>query len=111
MRHQVGHRFHEGLGVSHPPGRLFHAQATVLRVIPAVIGLARVVHQQGQIKLSGVIQLFEQIRVKFPLAPFRLPQPVQLIQANQGMFVRRVNVKKLVLNQTGQLAEFRHIFA
>ena len=41
----------------------------------------------------------------------RPDQGIELVDADQGMFVGRVTMKKLVLHQTGQLPEFRNVAA
>ena len=74
-------------------------------------GLADVVQQQRQVKQAGPFQPLEQRRVMFIRRVLGLPDLVELLEADQRVFVGGVLMVKLVLHQAGELAEFGNVFA
>ena len=76
-----------------------------------VFGFADVVQQQRQVKQAGPLQTLKQGRVMFIGLIFRLPDAVELFQADQGVLVGGVLMIKFMLHETGELAELRDVFA
>src|SRR5438067_426476 len=71
--------------------------------------LSGIVQQECQVKDQWVMQVFEQFPVTDELDILGAGQRVQLIDANQSMFVGGITMEELVLDQAGQLAKFRQI--
>ena len=80
-----------------------------LSVRPGPDGFAGIVQEQGQIKNERILELLEESSIRDQLRILRPGQSIELVDANQRMFVGGVTVEKLVLNQTGQLAEFGNV--
>src|SRR5437868_495643 len=76
---------------------------------PGADSLAGVMQQQRQIKNKRISQLLEKLAILDELRIFRSRQPVELVNADQRMFVRGIAVKKFMLHQTGKLAEFGNV--
>jgi hypothetical protein len=70
-----------------------------------------IMQQQRQVKQVGPGQMLKQRRVGIIGGIFCVPDTVELFEANQGVLVGRVLMVKLVLHETGQLPEFRKVFA
>ena len=82
--------------------------------VPALLvafRFAHVVQQQRQIEQARAFEALKERRVIFVRLGLGLPDPVQLLQANQRVFVGGVLMVKLVLHQAGELAEFGNVFA
>jgi len=62
-----------------------------------VIGLADVVQQQREVKQPGTFETLKQGRVMLIRLVRRLPNPVELFEADQRVFVGGVLMIKLVL--------------
>ena len=71
--------------------------------------LSGIVQQECQVKDQWVMQVFEQFPVTDELDILGAGQRVQLIDANQSMLVGGVTMEILVLNEAGQVTEFRQI--
>ena len=76
-----------------------------------VFRFADVVQQQREVKQAGPFQTLKQGRVMFIRLVLRLPDPVKLFQADQGVLVGGVLVIKFMLHEAGELAEFGDVFA
>src|SRR5208283_4170514 len=76
-----------------------------------VFRFADVVQQQREVKQAGAVETLKQRRVMFVRLVLRLPNPVELFEADQRVFVGGVLMIKLVLHQAGEPAEFRDVFA
>ncbi len=76
-----------------------------------VLGFADVVQQQREVKQAGPVQALKQRRVIFIRRLLRLPDFVELFEADQRVFVGGVLMIKFVLHEAGQLAEFGNVFA
>src|SRR5580692_377333 len=92
-----------------PGGDLLSIERARLRMMACTGGFPGIMQQERQVKHVGILNLQKK---RFICCQFRvlcIDERVQLLNANQGMFVRGVPVKKLVLHQTGQIAEFGQI--
>ena len=76
-----------------------------------VFRLAHVVQQQRQVKQARAFEALKERRVIFVRLVLGLPNAVQLLQADQRVFVGGVLMVKLVLHQAGEPAEFGNVFA
>ena len=85
--------------------------AADLRVLAVAVRLAGVMQQQRQVKDVGPLQALEQLRIMGVGSDLGLPDPVNLLQAHERVFVRGVLVIKLMLHQAGQPAELGNVFA
>src|SRR5476651_935105 len=70
---------------------------------------AGVVQQQGEIEHEWVFEFLEQLSILNQLRIIGRGECVQLIDADQSMFVGGVAMKKLVLHETGELPKLRKI--
>src|SRR4029434_10790279 len=73
---------------------------------PRANGLAAVMEKQRQIKNEWVFELLENPAIGDQLRIIRRRQSIEFVDTYQRMLVRRVTMQKLVLHQTGELAEF-----
>ena len=80
-------------------------------VMAGAEGLAGIVQQQSQVKHEGLFHPAKNLRVLAEGRRLGVPHLVQLLQADQGVFVRRVLVIELVLHQAGQAAELGQEFS
>src|SRR5438309_8566017 len=79
------------------------------RMWPGPDSLAGVMQQQRQIKNKRIWQFLEKLSVLDELGIFGSRQRVELVNADQRMFVRGVAVKKFMLHQTSKLAELGNV--
>jgi len=73
--------------------------------------LADIVQQQRQVKQAGPVQPLEERRIIFIRRLRRLPDFVELFQADQRVLVGRVLMIEFMLHQAGELAELGDVFA
>src|SRR5205814_10202683 len=76
---------------------------------PGSDSLAGVMQQQRQIKDKRIGQLLEKFPIFKQFGIFRVSQCVELVNADQRVFVRGVAVKKFMLHQTSKLAELGNV--
>src|SRR6266576_4909465 len=79
------------------------------RMWPGSDSLAGVMQQQRQIKDKRIGQLLEKFPIFKQFGIFRSRQRVELVNADQRVFIRGVAVKKFMLHQTSKLAELRNV--
>jgi hypothetical protein len=72
-----------------------------LGVASSTTGLADVMEQQGEIKHEGPLDTVKQLGVIAVRRFVRFRDPVEVIDAGKGVFVRGVLVIKLVLHKAG----------
>src|SRR5205823_2824316 len=56
-----------------------------------------------------ILHLFEQFSITEKLLIFGRHQVIELVDADQSVFVRGITMKEFVLNETGELSELRDI--
>src|SRR5436309_1563558 len=78
-------------------------------MIAAVFSFAGVMQQNCQVEQEWPLECMEQRRVSAIRRFLGIPDPIELLETNQRVFVSRVLMVKLMLNQARQLAEFRDI--
>ena len=71
----------------------------------------RIMQQQSEIQGGGSVDFLKHLAVFLIPFPAPFPQAVELFDAYQRVFIHRILVKKLVLHQAGETAEFGHVFA
>ena len=91
--------------LGHPGG---HHRAGFL-VVAAVLGLPRVVHEEGEVECRGVVVFLEEIAVAGEFRVLAGDEVVQLVDADQRVLVGRVAVEKFVLHEAGEASEFREV--
>ncbi len=74
-------------------------------------GFADIVQQQREVKQAGALKALKQRRVILIRRLLRLPDFVQLFEADQRVFVGGVLMIKFMLHEAGQLPEFGNVFA
>ena len=74
-------------------------------------GLSGVVQEQCEIKNKRILQLFKKFLIRNQLGIVGTGERVELVDANQRVFVGRVTMEIFVLHEAGQLAEFRNVTA
>src|ERR1043166_785219 len=72
-------------------------------------GFAGIVQQDRQIKHKWILQLLENLPIKNELGILGRRQCIELVDANQRVFVRGVAMQKLVLHETSQLSKLRNV--
>src|SRR2546430_1431798 len=87
----------------------FRKDRARFRMRPGADSLAGVMQQQRQIKNKRIGQLLEKLPILEQLGTFRSRQRVELVNADQRVFIRGVAVKKFMLHQTSKLAELRNV--
>src|SRR4051794_19921071 len=70
---------------------------------------SRVVQQQREIEDVWVRNLLEQISIRLQFRIIGLLERIQFFQTDKGVFVGGVTMEILVLNEAGQVTEFRQI--
>src|SRR5271166_3234600 len=90
-------------------GDLVSIERARLRVMACTGGFPGIMKQERQVKHVGILNLQKKRFICCQLRVLCIDERVQLLNANQGMFIRGVPVKKLVLHQAGQIAEFGQI--
>ena len=78
-------------------------------VVAAVFGLARVVHQEREVKRGRIVIFEEQIAVAGEFRILAGDEVVQFVDADQGVLVGRVAVEKFMLHQAGETSELWQI--
>src|SRR5947199_9634330 len=78
---------------------------------PGSDGAPGVVQEKREIKNKRILELLEKCPVGTQLRIFCLYDLVEFVDADQGVFIRGVTMKKFMLHQAGELAEFRHVTA
>src|SRR5438309_8942300 len=68
-----------------------------------------VVEEQSEIEHVRVLEFFEEIPVGAQFRILGLHHLVELVDADQGVFVRGITMEKFVLDQAGELPEFRDV--
>ena len=71
----------------------------------------RIMQQQSEIQGGGSVDFLKHLAVFLIPLPAPFPQAVELFDAYQRVFIHRILVKKLVLHQAGEAAEFGHVLA
>src|ERR1041385_956672 len=84
--------------------------ATDFGMVSVTFRLADVMQEERQVQNERPLEAVKERRVGFVRQLFGLPDTIQLLQAHQRMLVGSVLMIKLVLNQTGQFAEFGNVF-
>src|SRR5437879_4633618 len=72
---------------------------------------AGIVKQQSEVKNERLFQFLEKLPIGDQLWIIRAHECVELVDAKQGVLVRGVTVKKLVLHQTSELTKLWNIAA
>ena len=111
MIHQQDQRTPPLGGELEPRGDLLREQCAGLRVVARARRLAGVVEQQRQVEDERVGEIFEQLPVVGELRVAGFEQRVEFFDADEGVFVGRIPVEKLVLHEAGQFAELRQVGA
>src|SRR3954470_8478655 len=70
---------------------------------------AGVVQEQGKIEDVRVLEFLEEVAIGAQFRILRLHHLVELVDADQGVLVRGVTMKEFVLDQAGELSEFRNV--
>ena len=78
-------------------------------MVAAVFGLARVVHQEREVKRGRIVVFEEQIAVAGEFRILAGDQVVQFVDADQSVLVGRVTVEKFMLHQAGETSELGQI--
>ena len=76
-------------------------------MVATLHAFAGVVQEQREVKQVGQVDVLQNMGVVREWALVGIPDMVELLKANERMFIRGVGVKKLVLYQAGHSAEFR----
>ena len=80
-----------------------------LGVQARIRGLARVVQEEREVEDEGVFELLKNPLILRELGLGGVDHPVELLDANERVFVRRVSMEKLVLHEARELSELRHV--
>jgi len=80
-------------------------------VLPYILSPSGVVKEDGQVERVGVFYIDEKMSVALCRRIVGLYEGVELIDAAQGVLIGSVTVKKLVLDEAFQGAEFREVAA
>src|SRR6185369_11851329 len=67
--------------------------------------------QQRQVEHKRPLDLLKYLGVFVERSVRRLPNPVKLFETKQRVLISRILMIELVLDETGQLAELRNVFA
>src|SRR6266487_2943142 len=70
---------------------------------------SRVVQEQRQVENDWIGQLLKEFSILQELRVFGGDQGIEFLNADQRVFIRRVAVEKLMLNQTRELTKLRNI--
>ena len=81
------------------------------RMRPRPDGPAGIVQEQGEIEDERILEFFKELAVRSQFRILRLHDLVELVDADQRVFVRGVTMEKLVLHETGELPELRNVAA
>ncbi len=76
---------------------------------PGPDAFARVVHEEREIKNVGIGQRREKLLVGLQFRFVSLAERVELLEADQGVLVRRVTMEIFMLHKAGEGTEFRQI--
>ena len=67
--------------------------------------------KERKIKNERILELLKYLAVSDQLRISRLRQGVKFVNAYQCVLISRITMEKLMLNQTGELAEFGNVAA
>ena len=77
----------------------------VLHVVAAFHALAGIVQKQGKVEQVRQVDVLQDMGVVGERGLIRVPDLIEFLEADEGVLVRCVGVKKLVLHEAGHAAE------
>ncbi|MCD6052262.1 MAG: hypothetical protein K0Q55_3680 [Verrucomicrobia bacterium] len=87
-----------------------HEAGAVLLVMAALIGLAGIMQEQGEVEEVRALQADEHLGVAVQRWRLGAPNLIQLLQAHERVLIGGVLMIELVLDEAGETAEFRDVF-
>src|SRR6266705_5120728 len=109
MIHQQHELLSAGRGQLQTSCNAMSEESASFRVRTRSHAFSRVMQEQRQVENDWIGQLLKEFPILQQLRVFGGDQGIEFLNADQRVFIRRIAVKKLMLNQTGELTKLRNI--
>src|SRR6266705_3205222 len=109
MIHQQHELLSAGRGQLQTSCNAMSEESASFRVRTRSHAFSRVMQEQRQVENDWIGQLLKEFPILQKLRVFGGDQGIEFLDADQRVFIRRIAVEKLMLNQTGELTELRNI--